>query len=127
MKKLWILFVLAQCIIFTTVNTTYAEETIQVEMLNKLEKERMVYNPTIVEIEVGDTVNVVQGPFAGYEGIVDVVETDKGKLKVLVMALKEIVEELESEVYSDVEAYKDMQVSVSKNRDYDEMYDDGCD
>ena len=29
---------------------------------------------------------------------------DKGKLKVLVMALKEIVEELESEVYSDVEA-----------------------
>ena len=40
---------------------------------------------------------------------------------------KEIVEELESEVYSDVDAYKDMQVSVSKNRDYDEMYDDGCD
>ena len=31
---------------------------------------------------------------------------DKGKLKVLVMALKEIVEELESEVYSDVDAYK---------------------
>ena len=30
---------------------------------------------------------------------------NKGKLKVLVMALKEIVEELESEVYSDTEAY----------------------
>ena len=57
MRKLWILFVLAQCIIFTTVYTTYAEEIIQVEMLNKLEKERMVYNPTIVEIEVGDTVS----------------------------------------------------------------------
>jgi len=52
---------------------------------------------------------------------------NKGKLKVLVMALKEIVEELESEVYSDVDAYKDMQVSASKDRDYDEMYDDGCD
>jgi len=52
---------------------------------------------------------------------------NKGKLKVLVMALKEIVTELESEVYSDVEAYQDMQVSESKNRDYDEMYDDGCD
>ena len=31
---------------------------------------------------------------------------DKGKLKVLVMALKEIVEELESEVYSDKDAYQ---------------------
>ena len=31
---------------------------------------------------------------------------DKGKLKVLVMALKEIVEELESEIYSDVDSYK---------------------
>ena len=31
---------------------------------------------------------------------------NKGKLKVLVKALKEIVEELESEVYSDVDAYQ---------------------
>ena len=52
---------------------------------------------------------------------------DKGKLKVLVMALKELVEELESEVYSDVDAYQSMQVSTSKNLDYDEMYDDGSD
>ena len=52
---------------------------------------------------------------------------NKAKLKVLVMALKEIVEELESEVYSDVDAYKNMEVSVSKNFDYDEMYDDGSD
>ena len=36
---------------------------------------------------------------------------NKAKLKVLVMALKEIVEELESEVYSDVDAYQSMQVS----------------
>ena len=44
------------------------------------------------------------------------------------MALKEIVEELESEVYSDVDAYKNMEVSsVSRQLDYDEMYDDGSD
>ena len=52
---------------------------------------------------------------------------NKAKLKVLVMALKEIVEELESEVYSDVDAYQSMQVSTSKKLDYDEMYDDGSD
>ena len=32
-------------------------------------------------------------------------EPNRGKLKVLVMALKEIVEELESEVYSDPDQY----------------------
>ena len=52
---------------------------------------------------------------------------NKAKLKVLVMALKEIVEELESEVYSDVDAYQSMQVSPSRKLDYDEMYDDGSD
>ena len=52
---------------------------------------------------------------------------NKGKLKVLIRALKEIVEELESEVYSDVDAYQNMQVSTSKKLDYDEMYDDGSD
>ena len=31
---------------------------------------------------------------------------DKGKLKVLIMALKEIVDELESEIYSDPDSYK---------------------
>ena len=45
---------------------------------------------------------------------------NKAKLKVLVMALKEILEELESEVYSDVDAYQSMQVSTSKKLDYDE-------
>ena len=57
MKKLWILFVLAQCIIFTSVYVSYAQETIQVEMLNKFEKQKMVFNPTIVEVSMGDTVN----------------------------------------------------------------------
>ena len=53
---------------------------------------------------------------------------NKGKLKVLVMALKEIVDELESEVYSDVDAYKNEEQAFSAAPlDYDEMYDDGSD
>ena len=48
---------------------------------------------------------------------------EKGKLKVLVMALKEIVEELESEVYSDVEAYKAPAFSTPPT-DYDEVFED---
>jgi len=52
---------------------------------------------------------------------------NKAKLKVLVMALKEIVEELESEVYSDVDAYKNVAAVATKELDYDEMYDDGSD
>ena len=58
MRKLWILAVTIQCVIFTGLYATYAQaqETIQVEMLNKLEKEKMIFNPTIIEVEVGDTV-----------------------------------------------------------------------
>ena len=52
---------------------------------------------------------------------------DKGKLKVLVMALKEIVEELESEVYSDPESYKSPTSFSSASLDYDEQFDDGSD
>tara|TARA_B100001093_G_scaffold416933_1_gene407726 strand:+ start:980 stop:1123 length:144 start_codon:yes stop_codon:yes gene_type:complete len=46
---------------------------------------------------------------------------NKGKLKVLVMALKEIVEELESEVYSDTEVY------TAPVGDVDEVWDDDGD
>ena len=51
---------------------------------------------------------------------------NKAKLKVLVMALKEIVEELESEVYSDTESYKyeNYEQSLSKSDQYDEVFDD---
>ena len=45
---------------------------------------------------------------------------NKGKLKVLVMALKEIVEELESEVYSDTEAY----IAPPSESAPDEVWDD---
>ena len=51
---------------------------------------------------------------------------NKGKLKVLVMALKEVVEELESEIYSDVDAYKvkasDYAHTAMPN--YDEVFED---
>jgi hypothetical protein len=47
---------------------------------------------------------------------------NRAKLKVLVMALKEIVEELESEIYSDTEAYTaPIEGTIA---DYDEVFDD---
>tara|TARA_B100001029_G_scaffold164835_1_gene156018 strand:+ start:902 stop:1066 length:165 start_codon:yes stop_codon:yes gene_type:complete len=51
---------------------------------------------------------------------------NKSKLKVLIMALKEIVEELESEVYSDVDAYKqeNYEENVGSMADYDEVFED---
>tara|TARA_B100000965_G_C18992998_1_gene499079 strand:- start:18 stop:182 length:165 start_codon:yes stop_codon:yes gene_type:complete len=51
---------------------------------------------------------------------------NKGKLKVLVMALKEIVAELESEVYSDIDAYKQENYNdqVGALADYDEVFED---
>ena len=48
---------------------------------------------------------------------------NKGKLKVLVRALKEIVDEMESEVYSDPEAYQ-TEVSSPPLPDYDEVFED---
>ena len=47
---------------------------------------------------------------------------NKAKLKVLVRALKEIVDELESEVYSDLDAYTSQEFS-SLELDYDEEYE----
>ena len=51
---------------------------------------------------------------------------NKSKLKVLIMALKEIVEELESEVYSDVDAYKqeNYEQNAGPLADYDEVFED---
>ena len=54
-------------------------------------------------------------------------EVNRGKLKVLVMALKEIVEELESEVYSDTDQYNNAVgafSSVDPTQTYDEAFND---
>ena len=48
---------------------------------------------------------------------------NKAKFKVLVQALKEIVDELESEVYSDPEAYTDSDFSAPE-LSYDEVFED---
>ena len=48
---------------------------------------------------------------------------NKAKLKVLVRALKEIVDELESEIYSDPDAYTGSEFS-SPSVDYDEVFED---
>ena len=51
---------------------------------------------------------------------------NKGKLKVLVMALKEVVSELESEIYSDIDAYKqsNYEEHVGEIANYDEVFED---
>ena len=54
-------------------------------------------------------------------------EPNRGKLKVLIMALKEIVEELESEIYSDTDQYNNAVgafSSVDPTQTYDEAFND---
>ena len=52
---------------------------------------------------------------------------NKERLKEIITQLKDITAELESEVYSDVDAYKNEQAFSASPLDYDEMYDDGSD
>lgn len=47
---------------------------------------------------------------------------NKAKLKVLLAALREVVEELESEIYSDTQSY--LQDINYKVNDYDEVFED---
>ena len=49
---------------------------------------------------------------------------DREKLKLIVRNLKSLVDVLESEVYSDVDAYKQPENIIT---DYDEVYDEGDD
>ena len=49
---------------------------------------------------------------------------DKEKLKLIVRNLKLLVDALESEVYSDVDAYSNSKAFSPKIADYDEVFDD---
>ncbi len=49
---------------------------------------------------------------------------EKERLKLIVRNLKSLVDALESEVYSDVDAYKNSKAFSSPEPEYDEMYDD---
>ena len=49
---------------------------------------------------------------------------DKERLKLIVRKLKSLVDALESEVHSDVDAYKNSGAFSSPETSYDEMYDD---
>ena len=51
---------------------------------------------------------------------------DRSKLKDIVRSLELMVDALKTEVYSDVDSYKD-QTPPSTRLDYDELYDDGSD
>ena len=49
---------------------------------------------------------------------------DKERLKLIVKNLKLLVDQLESEVYSDVEAYQNPVKFSAPPTDYDEIFDD---
>ena len=52
---------------------------------------------------------------------------DRDKLQLIVKNLKLLVDSLESEIYSDVDSYKNSKAFSSPDTTYDEMYDDGSD
>ena len=52
---------------------------------------------------------------------------DKDKLKLIVRNLEMLVDQLKTEVYSDVDAYKSPATFSSAPMSYDEMFDDGSD
>ena len=49
---------------------------------------------------------------------------DREKLKLIVRNLKSLLDALESEVYSDVDAYNNSKILTSQITDYDEVFDD---
>ncbi len=51
-------------------------------------------------------------------------DPSRERLKLIVKNLKLLVDALESEVYSDVDAYSNLKESSSKITDYDEVFDD---
>ena len=51
-------------------------------------------------------------------------DPSREKLKLIVRNLKLLVDALESEVYSDIDAYNNSKASKSLLNDYDEVFDD---
>ena len=51
-------------------------------------------------------------------------DPSREKLKLIVRNLKLLVDALESEVYSDIDAYNNPKASKSLLNDYDEVFDD---
>ena len=49
---------------------------------------------------------------------------DKDRLKLIVRNLKQLVDALESEVHSDVDAYRNSEAFSTQITDYDEVFDD---
>jgi len=53
--------------------------------IKSLQKRMGVEEPTFkIDVTVGTAVKIVDGPFKGYEGKVDKIDEDRGKIKVLV-------------------------------------------
>jgi hypothetical protein len=52
---------------------------------------------------------------------------DKDKLKLIVRNLELLIDSLKSEIYSDVDSYKNLNLKEPKLTDYDEVFYDGDD
>ena len=52
---------------------------------------------------------------------------DKDKLKLIVRNLDLLIDSLKSEIYSDVDSYKNLNLKEPKLTDYDEVFYDGDD
>jgi transcriptional antiterminator NusG len=65
---------------FGTVPTPVPEEEI-----SRLKKKMGVEEPKYkIDLKIGESVNIIDGPFSGFEGVIEDVDTEKGKVKVLV-------------------------------------------
>ena len=51
-------------------------------------------------------------------------DPSRERLKLIVRNLKSLLDALESEVYSDVDAYNNSKILTSQITDYDEVFDD---
>jgi transcriptional antiterminator NusG len=55
------------------------------EEIERLQKRMGIEEPKYkIDLEIGEHVKITDGPFSGFEGVVDEIDQGKGKIKVLV-------------------------------------------
>jgi transcriptional antiterminator NusG len=55
------------------------------EEIDRLKKRMSIEEPKYkIDLQIGESVKIVDGPFSGFEGVVDDINQEKGKIKILV-------------------------------------------
>jgi len=58
---------------------------VPVDEVKKMKKKMGVEEPKYkIDLKIGENVGIIDGPFSGFEGVIEEVDNDKGKIKVLV-------------------------------------------